>query len=282
MTEQPSNRRFEITLELEASRQDVWNAIATGDGLASWFPAAAEVVPGVGGRIKWDWDEGYHWPLTIDVWQPGERLKARYESDVDEEGGGKVPLFVEFALEGEGGRTTLRLVHSGFGPDASFDEEYDGISQGWPIELQSLKVYLEHHSGARRQLAWARTSTALAPDAAMRRLLGNEGIALCPAIEELEEGGHFAAQLGPDAPLECIAASSPTTIGLCGTARQLGHAFFHAHTFHHPQQDTTQVWLWLAQYGAPAERVASYQAAMDATLQGAFAPTTAISAGVVA
>ena len=44
--------------------------------------------------------------------------------------------------------TTLRLVHSGFGPGADFDEEYDGISQGWPVELRSLRHYLENHAGS--------------------------------------------------------------------------------------------------------------------------------------
>ncbi len=282
MTEQFNARRFEIALELEASREDVWHSIATGDGLANWFPASAEVVPGVGGRMVWNWGDAYRWALTIDAWVPGERFTARYESGVDDEGGGKVPLFVQFVLEGEGGRTTLRLVHSGFGPDASFDEEYDGISQGWPVELQSLKVYLEHHQGVSRQLAWARTSTRLAPGAAMQHLLGDDGIRLRPAANELHQGAHFRAQLGPDTTLECVVASSPTAIGLCGTAGELDHAFFHAHTYHHPQQDTTHVWLWLAQYSAPAERVERYQAAMDATLRRAFASSTSMTTGVLA
>ena len=282
MTEQVNARRFEVALELAASREDVWHSIATGDGLANWFPASAEVVPGVGGRIVWDWGDAYRWPLTIDAWEAGERLMARYESGVEDEDGGKVPLFVEFLLEGEGGHTRLRLVHSGFGPGTNFDEEYDGISQGWPVELQSLKMYLEHHRGTHRQLAWARTSTPLAPDAAMHRLLGDDGIRLRPAINELEQGAPFVAQLGPDAPLECTVASSPTAIGLCGTSRALDHAFFHAHTYHHPQQDTTHVWLWLAQYNAPAERVGRYQTAMDATLRRAFASSTSMTTGAVA
>mgnify|MGYP001166834859 CR=1 FL=1 len=120
----------------------------------------------------------------------------------------------------------------------------------------------------------------LAPDAAMQRLLGDDGIRLRPAIDELDQGAHFAARLGHRAPIECIAASSPTTIGLCGVSRELDHAFFHAHSYHHRQQDTTHVWLWLAQYGAPAERVARYQAAMDATLRSAFPSSAAMSTGV--
>ncbi len=280
VTQPASARRFEIELELAAPREEVWRAIATAEGLSSWFSAEAEVEPYVGGRMAWDWGEAYHWPLTIDVWEPGKRLVARHDSAVDDNSdaaGGKLPLFVEFILEGDGGQTVLRLVHSGFGAEADFDEEYDGISQGWPVELQSLKLYLECHRGERRQLAWARVSTSLSPVEAMKRLLGDEGIAFSSNrdLGSLRAGDRFSARLAENAALELVATSSPGATGLAGSSPELNNAFFHAHSYHHPEHQVTHVWLWLAQYGAPEERVQRYRASMEATLARLFARAVA-------
>ena len=53
VTQPASARRFEIELELAAPREEVWRAIATAEGLSSWFSAEAEVEPYVGGRMAW-------------------------------------------------------------------------------------------------------------------------------------------------------------------------------------------------------------------------------------
>ncbi len=282
MTEQAQEREFQIEIDLQATRDEVWEAIATRDGLTSWFPAHAEVIPGEGGRIVWNWDNAYDWPLTIEAWEPGERLMARYDSGIDDGAGGTAPLFVEFVLAGEGGVTTLRLTHSGFGAGAGFDHEYDGVSRGWAIELQSLRLYLEHHRGRRRQLAWSRTSTTTSPEVAMQRLVGTEGIGLRPALRELGADSSFSARLGSDTPLDGIVAAQPTAISLSATLPDLDHAWFHAHAFESPVDDTTQVWVWLARYGAPDECVARYRAAIKAMLHRSFPADLAASEGAVA
>ena len=105
--------------------------------------------------------------------------------------GGKRPLFIDFVLEGEGGMTTLRLTQSGFGPQAAFDEEYDGISHGWPVELRSLRLYLETHRGKERQLAWSNVEVALPPEQAWRVLTGEDGLACGPGIKGLSPGQEF-------------------------------------------------------------------------------------------
>ena len=147
--------------------------------------------PGVGGEISWTWRDLYHWPQTIEIWEPGSRLRTRYDSGVDDGRGGKHPLFVDFQLEGQGGRTTLRLVQSGFGADAAFDQEFDGISKGWPVELRSLRLYLEAHAGQDRQLAWCTAEIDISPDEAWERLTGSEGFACGPRIDESAEGDAF-------------------------------------------------------------------------------------------
>src|SRR4029453_6519441 len=91
------------------------------------------------------------------------------------------PVAVEFTLEGDQGRTHLRLVHSGFGPGEEWDDEFEGISHGWPFELRSLRHYLRHHRGRDRHFAWGRATTPLPPEAAWTRLTSAEGVAPTPS-----------------------------------------------------------------------------------------------------
>jgi len=47
--------RFEITKDVEvgATPEEVWEAIATGPGMDSWFMGQSEVEPREGGRARW-------------------------------------------------------------------------------------------------------------------------------------------------------------------------------------------------------------------------------------
>ena len=187
----PKSRQFEMQLEIAAPRDAVWSAISSDTELRRWFAPEAKVVPGAGGEILWRWNGLHSWPQVIEVWEPGSRLRTRYDSSVDDGEGGKLPLWLDFFLEGEGGRTTLRLVQSGFGPESTFDEEYDGISRGWPVELRSLRLYLERHAGVNRSHARCVTTIDLAAEEAWERLTGEEGLAAGSAIDALAEGDPF-------------------------------------------------------------------------------------------
>jgi hypothetical protein len=64
--------------------------------------------------------------------------------------GGEHELPVELVVSGRGDRTMLRLVHSGFLVDESWDEEYEAHQRGWNYELRSLKHYVENFFGCAR------------------------------------------------------------------------------------------------------------------------------------
>jgi hypothetical protein len=87
--------------------------------------------------------------------------------------GGEHELPVEIRLERREGGTLLRLVHSGFLTDESWDEEYEGHSRGWSYELRSLRHYLERYPGRRRRYALARFP--LDDDDHWRAVVGPEG-----------------------------------------------------------------------------------------------------------
>jgi uncharacterized protein YndB with AHSA1/START domain len=256
-------RQFETEIRIAAPRDAVWRALAEAREIARWFAPTVEVEPGVGGRILWEWGRHHSWSNTIESWQPGQHLRTRYDSPVDDGRGGKRPLFVDFHLQGDGGVTTLRLVHSGFGPEAAFDAEFDGISSGWPVELRSLRHYLENHRGRDRQLAWATRSTQDAPAEVWRRLVGADGFA-APGLTAIAAAGRYRLVVPGAGPIEGSVLFSPSEREFSGVADNLGKGWLRLHC--ERWAGATQVWVWLALYGSTAERVASFQTAFDRLL----------------
>jgi uncharacterized protein YndB with AHSA1/START domain len=130
------SREFEIRREVElpATPEEVWEAVATGPGNASWlFPGGEVVEPREGGRTE---DGG-----TVTAWDPPRRFAVRTEG----EGGWFNAL--EFVLEGRGGGTTvLRYVHSGIITE-DWDDQYDAVDQHTDFYLHTLGQYLAHFKG---------------------------------------------------------------------------------------------------------------------------------------
>ncbi|WP_433208597.1 SRPBCC family protein [Dactylosporangium sp. CS-047395] len=137
------SHEFELThdIDLPASPEQVWQAIATGPGIDSWFMGRNEVEPRLGGRTR------MVLPMaeaggTITGYEPNRRFAFR--SDADESG---AFMAFEYLIEGrDGGSTTLRMVHSGI-LTGNWEEEYDALKKGNPLYLRSLAQYLEHFPG---------------------------------------------------------------------------------------------------------------------------------------
>jgi len=252
-------RAFDMTVELNAPRDLVWQAISSDRELERWFPVSAKVEPGVGGSVEWIWNGHYHWRHRIEVWEPGVRLQTSYPLKGEENG---PPLYVDFFLEGDAGTTTLRLVHSGFGDGADFDDEYDGISGGWPVELGSLKLYLERHAGKDRKLArcirkvenldrdqiWQRLSKSFGIDPSMLEAPAGSRLVL-----ETSTGDHFEGQL--------INARHDQ---LCCRVRNWNDAMFRVTVF------DRSVWIWFAAYEQADGDIAALQDRFDRLLDDAF------------
>lgn len=265
---QPSARTFEMNLDIEAPKELVWNAISQDTELARWFAPEASVTPGEGGEIVWQWNDFFRWPQTIEVWEPGERLMTRYDSPVEDGEGGRVPLFVDFRLEARGeGSTTLRFVHSGFGPEADFDEEYDGISTGWPVELRSLRHYLENHVGRERHLTWSTAVVAQPATEAWARLMGPEGLGFGADVGQAAEGSALSLTMPSGDTLEGhLLRSHPTEV--------IARIESHDNAFLRLSADccggNTHVWMWLATYDGPKPELERLQTNWDALLAGLF------------
>jgi len=132
-----SDRRHELSVEINAPKEAVWDALTVPSELIKWFAPIAEVQPGVGGKMELGWTEDMKASSEILEWQPNEKLTIAT--------GGKR---TEFIISGEGGTTTLRLVHSGFSADSSFDDEFESTRGGWLTFFTVLRYGLDRHPGA--------------------------------------------------------------------------------------------------------------------------------------
>ncbi|MEV8098338.1 SRPBCC domain-containing protein [Kitasatospora sp. NPDC085879] len=134
---------FEIGLEttLPASPEQVWEAIATGPGIDSWFMGRNEVEGHEGGIAAME-TGGHREEALITAYEPGKRLATRTATAED----GRFMAF-EYLIEGrDGGSTVLRVVHSGMLGD-DWQDEYDALRRGWPFHLHTLQQYLAHFPG---------------------------------------------------------------------------------------------------------------------------------------
>jgi uncharacterized protein YndB with AHSA1/START domain len=167
-----SGRRIEKRLELDANPEQVWEAIATGPGIATWF-VPHRVEPHLGGVVEQDYGGGATTRGRVTAWEPGERFAyGSFEQPAD----GRPDYAFEFLVEGrDGGGTLLRFVQSGFLDGGGWDDEYDSFSAGWDVFLGNLRSYLAHFAGRPAQNVVTMTYTPDGADRAwqvLRRGLG--------------------------------------------------------------------------------------------------------------
>jgi uncharacterized protein YndB with AHSA1/START domain len=136
-------REFELRKEitLDATPEQVWEAIATGPGIDAWFMGRNQIEPREGGRssmtIGEDTSDG-----VVTAWEPQRRFAHRGDSP-----DGSTFMAFEWLIEGRGdGTTVLRLVQSGVLGD-DWETEYDALDKGWPMYLHQLGQYLTFFRG---------------------------------------------------------------------------------------------------------------------------------------
>jgi uncharacterized protein YndB with AHSA1/START domain len=134
---------FEVNQEiaLDASPEQVWEAIATGPGVDAWFMGRNEIEPREGGAMRMVMGDGVE-TATITAWEPPRRLAYRGAENPD----GTFMAF-EYLVEGrEGGTSVLRLAHSGFLGD-DWEAEYDALTIGDRMYLEKLATYVKYFAG---------------------------------------------------------------------------------------------------------------------------------------
>ncbi len=141
--EASGRRSIQVEVEVQGTPEEVWRAIATGPGISSWFvPTRSDEREG--GQVVSTFGPGMDCPATITLWQPLERFVA--EGDMGGPGSPKVAT--EWSVEARaGGNCVVRVVHSLFASTDDWDNQLEGLEQGWPAYFRILRMYLTDFKG---------------------------------------------------------------------------------------------------------------------------------------
>lgn len=138
-------RWVEMDFVVSATPEEVWQAMATGPGNSAWFTPTT-VEEQVGGTICFELGQEMKSYGEVTAWEPPHRF-AYVEKEWQE---GAPPLATEITITSRSGdRCLVRMVHSLFASDESWDDQMEGFENGWPGFFDILKLYLEHFVGQR-------------------------------------------------------------------------------------------------------------------------------------
>jgi uncharacterized protein YndB with AHSA1/START domain len=239
-----TERTLDLTIEIDATLEEVWQALTTGEGIARWFAPYAAVTPGEAGSVSIGWDPKEMWAQPITVWEPQRRMQTA--SEMPAKDGRMVRLAVDYYLEVRGDRVRVRLVHSGF-DDSSWDDYIDGLDAGWSYFLFNLKHALERHRGIDRAQLSVRFRT-IVPTGQDHPVFGAKGLRLQPAIGGLRPGDACRLSLGPvDVDATVAVRHASRTIAFVVPAWNDALLFIEREGM----KETHHVGIWLSLYGVP-------------------------------
>jgi len=175
-----SERRLEKSVELDATPEQVWAAIATGPGISTWF-VPTRLEPREGGEVSRDFGGGYTDTSRVLHYEPGRRIV--FGAGPETADGGPQHAF-EFLVEArDGGSTVLRFVQSGFDDDAEgWENEYNSLDKGWDLFFGNLRAALTHFPGLPVTVVVSFVSAAGTRADAWPLLLRGLGLAAVPAV----------------------------------------------------------------------------------------------------
>ena len=173
----PENpRAIELEVEVAGTPEEVWQAIATGPGIGSWY-VPHTVEEREGGAATASFGPGPEMQVSgrVAAWDPPRRVVF--------DGGRGRGLAFEWLVEArDGGSCVVRLVNSGFGHGGEWDAQYDAMTEGWKLFLFNLQLHLAHFRG---QVATAVQPTSMwpgPPDEAWNTLTSELALPARPAV----------------------------------------------------------------------------------------------------
>jgi uncharacterized protein YndB with AHSA1/START domain len=136
-------RSVALEVEVQGTPAQVWEAIATGPGISSWF-VRTEVEAREGGAMVFDFGPGLQSPATVTRWEP----PALFGYEEREWLPGAPPVATEITVEVcAGGTCVVRFVHSLFASEDSWDDQLGSFESGWPLFFEILQARLSRFAG---------------------------------------------------------------------------------------------------------------------------------------
>lgn len=241
-------RVIELEVALDASAEEVWQALTDSQGISSWFAPEVKANQGVGEGVTLSWGGDMAYTTKITGWDKNSLVE--WTDPPWEEGG--LPSVVSFQIKAQGDKTVLKLVHSGFGADAQWDEQFEGMRSGWTYFLFNLQHYLRYHKGTARQIINERLPVAGLRSEVFGKLLK----ALDDAADTVEIGQSLmlSGMDGEQWLAEVAVLVAGRALGLRVQDWNEGLLFIEIE----PGQKDSSVGFWLSTYGVEAKQYGAW------------------------
>ena len=170
-------RSVQVEFEVPGTPEEVWQSLATGPGISSWFvPTEIEERDGKPIAVKFTFGPGIEPRAVVTAWDP-PRVFAQ---EADGWSPGSPPIATEWRIEARGGGTCIvRIVHSLFASTDDWDNQLEATASAWPAFLRTLRIYLTHFRGQRSaimQVTTPITSTEAEAWETLTAALGVKGL----------------------------------------------------------------------------------------------------------
>jgi uncharacterized protein YndB with AHSA1/START domain len=235
-------RSIELEIEVAGTPEQVWRAVATGPGISSWYvPHVVEEREGGAATASFGDAPEMQVPGRVAAWEPPRRVVF----DGGEDAGG---LAFEWLVEGRGDRTcAVRLVNSGFGDGSDWDDQYDGMVEGWQLFLFNLQLHCRHFLGQHATSMLPVGASPLSRTEAWTKLCADLHIPESPAVGEAiaPSAGDGLGMAGT------VVKTSPTSIALLLDEPAAGTAFLAVET----GGEGCGVSIWSYLYGTEASSI---------------------------
>ena len=148
--ESNGRRSVQTEFEVAGTPEQVWQAIATSQGVSSWFvPTDFEERDGKPVAITVRFAPGVEPRSDITAWDP----PRKYATKADGWMPGSPPIASEWTVEARGGgKCVIRIVQSLFASTDEWDSQLEAAKGGFASFLEILKIYLAHFRGQRSVL----------------------------------------------------------------------------------------------------------------------------------
>jgi len=142
--EESGRRSIAVEVEVAGTPEEVWEAIATGPGISSWFVPTE--VDAAAGTSTTHFGPGMDSVAKITAWDPPRSFMAE-SSDM---GPDAPAMATEWIVEArDGGKCVVRVVHSLFASTDEWDNQLESLETGWPPFFRILALYLSQFRGQR-------------------------------------------------------------------------------------------------------------------------------------
>jgi len=234
--EASGRRSVQVEVEVPGTPEEVWQAIASGPGVSSWFvPTTFEESDGRPVAVSMNFGPGMAVRSPVTTWDPPRMFTAQGDG-----WGGSPPIATEWSVEARaGGVCLVRVVNSLFASTDDWDQQLEATELGWPGFFRTLRIYLTHFRGqasAILQLVAPVAGTEAVAWQALTSAIGMQGLSLgqhwtasgdAPAFSGVAEylsQSPYDALLRLDAPGPGVAALGTFD---CGDHSMVALNFYH-------------------------------------------------------